>query len=63
MLEPTEFDRAYDVYCELWESIHKHVDERLETESEAVSENVRQRLTEEFRFWKRRQHGQTLPKT
>lgn len=46
-------DRIHEVKEKLWDKIHDLVDEELKLESEVVEYEVRQRLTEQFRFWKR----------
>lgn len=45
-------ERAFELYDQLWKEIHELVTERLKGENPDVEDYVRDRLTEEFRFWK-----------
>lgn len=46
-------DDAFDRYREIWSKVHDLVDELTQGLSEDDEEDVRQKLTDEFRFWKR----------
>jgi hypothetical protein len=46
-------DESHLLYEHLWEKIHDLVDFELRKLPEEESEDIRTKLTEEFRFWKR----------
>lgn len=48
-------DEAFEVYETLWETLHNAVDLATERLSEEDEEAVRDKLTDEFRFWRRKQ--------
>jgi hypothetical protein len=46
-------DEAYEVKEAIWTAVHDLVDEMTKGLSEEDDEEVRQALTEQFRFWRR----------
>ncbi len=46
-------ERVYELAEALWTKVHDLVDEVLANEKLEVAEEVRDRMTETFRFWKR----------
>ena len=49
-----DVDKAYELVEQLWKEVHDLMDAKLEGVSDAVEELVRTKMTDEFRFWKRR---------
>jgi hypothetical protein len=52
-LEPAVTDEEFELYERVWTAVHDLVDKMTEGLSAEADEEVRQRLTEEFRFWRR----------
>lgn len=46
-------DRAHELFNLLWDKVHDLVDAELDGEDHEVQELVREKMTEQFRFWKR----------
>jgi len=46
-------DEAFEVKEAIWTAVHDLVDEMTKGLSEEDDEEVRQALTEQFRFWRR----------
>jgi hypothetical protein len=46
-------DDAFEKYELVWTAIHELVDEMLKNESADDADDIRDKLTSEFRFWKR----------
>jgi hypothetical protein len=46
-------DDAFEKYELVWTAIHDLVDEMLKNESADDADDIRDKLTNEFRFWKR----------
>ena len=47
-------DEAFEKYQSVWTAVHNLVDKMLS--GEAGAEDIRDKLTDEFRFWKRSGH-------
>jgi len=47
-----ECDEVYRLKEELWHEVHALVNKKLEKVSPTIDCEVRQQLTEDFRFWK-----------
>lgn len=47
------YDDVQHLYNELWNKIHDLVDKELADCDDEKEEEIRQKLTETFRFWKR----------
>ena len=50
-------DEAFERYQELWSAIHDLVDKSIDDLSAEDPEEIRAKLTDEFRFWTRRLKG------
>jgi hypothetical protein len=48
-----QLDQIYELREQLWEKVHDLVDAHLEGVDEEIAEDVRDHMTETFRFWKR----------
>lgn len=48
-----DLDRVHELKNELWTKVHDLVDEHLKDEKPEVAEEVREQMTEQFRFWER----------
>lgn len=48
-----QFDQVYELQQRIWSAVHDLVDKMTEGLPEEVDEEVRMRLTETFRFWRR----------
>ena len=48
-------DEAFEVYQTLWETLHNVVDLSVAGLSEEDEEAIREKLGDEFRFWRREQ--------
>ena len=48
-----QMDAAHELCEKLWEKVHDVVDADLEGVDEEIAEEVRDRMTQTFRFWKR----------
>lgn len=48
-----DYDRVHELQEILLDKIHDLIDDELQFESEEVEVEVRERLAETFRFWKR----------
>ncbi len=46
-------EHAHETYEEIWSKVHRLVDRLTERLSKEDDEEVRQKLTSEFRFWRR----------
>lgn len=52
MIEEKE-DRIHELQEQLYTEVHNLVDSVLDSEDPEVADEVRQHMTEQFRFWKR----------
>lgn len=48
-----DYEIAGEIINMLYDDIHNHLDITLKDVSEEVDQYIRQKMTEEFRFWKR----------
>jgi hypothetical protein len=48
-----QLQQAHEIRERLWEKVHDLVDAELEGVDEEIAEEVRDHMTETFRFWKR----------
>lgn len=52
-MNETQWDKVYELKDKLWNSVHDLVDAELQEVPEEIAEEVRQQMTDSFRFWKR----------
>lgn len=48
-----EADKIFDLKEQLWDLVHDVVSHHLEGEDINIDQEVRQQMTEDFRFWSR----------
>lgn len=53
LMSELDYEIAGEIINMLYNDIHNHLDITLKDVSEEVDEYIRQKMTEEFRFWKR----------
>jgi hypothetical protein len=53
MLTPKQSDEAYELKEQIWSAVHDLVDTMTTDIDPEIDDEIRQQLTEEFRFWRR----------
>lgn len=53
LMSELDYEIAGEIINMLYDDIHNHLDITLKDVSEEVDQYIRQKMTEEFRFWKR----------
>lgn len=48
-----DYDEIHRLKEELWTKVHDLLDEHLKDTRTDIADEVRQQMTEQFRFWKR----------
>ena len=48
----TDWDKVYKLKDKIWSAVHELVDAELAGVSAEIDDEVRQQLTDDFRFWK-----------
>ena len=48
-----DYELVSKLKAELWHKVHDVVDDHLKNQDSEVAEEVRQQMTEQFRFWAR----------